>query len=160
MPPGGASAPPRPRACAARAPSRRVRRGRVARSAARTARRGRARAPAAPPPPARKVAAGAPSPLCRLTSCAPVVRRFLRDRDVVRVALAETRTGDPDEAGVELQRLDRRRAGVAHRLPEAADELVQDLLHRPLVRHTALDPLGHEPVDVLDVALEVAVLRE
>src|SRR4029077_18232990 len=46
------------------------------------------------------------------------------------------------------------------RLPQTADELVDDRLHRALVGHATLDPLGDELLDVLDVALEVAVLRE
>src|SRR6266581_1979194 len=72
--------------------------------------------------------------------------------------LAQPRTRDAHEARL-LQRVDRRRAAVAHRLPQAADDLVNDALERSLVGHPALDPLGHELVDVLDVALEVAVLR-
>src|SRR5438067_6184172 len=92
------------------------------------------------------------------TSAAAVIRRVLRDRDVVRVRLAQPRTRDAHEARL-LQRVDRRRAAVAHRLAQAADDLVNDALERSLVGHPALDPLGHELVDVLDVALEVAVLR-
>ena len=67
--------------------------------------------------------------------------------------------GDPDEAGV-LQVVDRRGSAVPHRLAQPSDELVDDRLHRALVRNAPLDPLGHELVDVLDVALEVPVLRE
>ena len=59
-----------------------------------------------------------------------------------------------------LHLVDRRRAAVAHRLAQAADELVQDAASGPLYGDAALDPLGHELLDVLDVALEVAVLRE
>src|SRR5262249_39002545 len=51
-------------------------------------------------------------------------------------------------------------AAVAHRLAETADDLVDDPLERSLVRDAPLDPLGDELVDVFDVALEVAVLRE
>src|SRR5438067_2946583 len=92
------------------------------------------------------------------TSASAVIRGVLRDRDVVRVRLAQPRTRDAHEARL-LQRVDRRRAAVAHRLAQAADHLVNDALERSLVGHPALDPLGHELVDVLDVALEVAVLR-
>src|SRR5690242_11819969 len=58
------------------------------------------------------------------TSGAAIVRRVLDDRDVVRVRLAQPGAGDPNEARA-LQRLDGRRAAVAHRLPEPADDLVQ-----------------------------------
>src|SRR5262245_22852505 len=74
------------------------------------------------------------------------------------MALAETRCGDTHEPrGLHL--LDRGGPAVAHRLSQPADELVDDPRHRPLVRDAALDALGHELVDVLNVALEVAVAR-
>src|SRR5581483_7932288 len=40
------------------------------------------------------------------------------------------------------------------------DVLVEDASRRPLVGDAALDPLGNELLDVLDVTLEVPVLRE
>src|SRR5690242_4114867 len=95
------------------------------------------------------------------TTCAPsatIVRRLFRDRHVMRVRLAEARAGDAHEARV-LHRLDRGRAAVPHRLAESADELVDDVLERPLVWNATFDPLGNQLVDVLDVALEIAVLR-
>src|SRR5215211_5376535 len=95
-----------------------------------------------------------------ITSAAePVIRRLLRDRDVVRVRLAQPRAGDAHEARL-LEVADRRSAAVAHGLADAADQLVEDRGEAALVWHAALDPLGDELVDVLDVALEVAVLRE
>src|SRR5262249_38842213 len=93
------------------------------------------------------------------TSAAAVIRRVLRDRDVVRVRLAQPRPGDADEARV-LHRVDRLGAAVAHGLAQAADDLVDDALEPALVRHSALDTLRHEFLDVLDVALEVPVLAE
>src|SRR5581483_6004459 len=92
-------------------------------------------------------------------SGAAVIRRILRDRDVVRVRLAQPGARDAHELRF-LQSLDRRRAAVAHRLAKAADELVQHTRERPLVRHAPLDALRHELLDILDVALEIAVLRE
>src|SRR5579862_3340149 len=92
-------------------------------------------------------------------SSAAIVRRLLRDRHVVRVRLAQPGRRDPHEACA-LHLLDRRRAAVAHRLSQLADELVEDVLQRALVRRATLDPLRDQLLDVLDVALEVAVLRE
>src|SRR4051794_16232305 len=107
-------------------------------------------------------AAGAATGKGRISalSATPVIRCVLRDRDVVRVALADPGSGDADEPALRLERLDGRGAAVPHRLPEPADELVDDRGDRPLVRDAPLDPLGHELVDVLDVTLEVAILRE
>src|SRR4029077_14359277 len=82
----------------------------------------------------------------------------LRDRDVVRVALTQAGSGDAYEARL-LHLLDRRRAAVAHRLAQAADQLVEHDPDRALVRDAALDALGDELVDVLDVTLKVPVLR-
>src|ERR687892_2277397 len=82
---------------------------------------------------------------------AAVVRRVLGDRDAVWMALEEPRRCDPREARAGLHVLDRRRAAVAHRLPEPADDLVDDRRERALVRDAALDALGDELVHVLDV---------
>src|SRR3954452_22807301 len=86
-----------------------------------------------------------------VTSGAAVIRRILCDRDVVRVRLAQAGAGDAHEARV-LHRVDRLGAAVAHRLAHAAHELVDHVGNRALVRDAALDPLGDELVDVLDVA--------
>src|SRR5919204_6702952 len=61
----------------------------------------------------------------RAKTSAPIVRRLLRHRHVVRMAFAEAGAGDANEPG-RLHLVDRGRAAVAHRLPEAADELVED----------------------------------
>src|SRR6266542_4067921 len=92
-------------------------------------------------------------------SVRPVVRRFLLDDDVVHVALAQPGGGDPHEARLLAELLDRLAAEVAHAAAEAAGELVERHLDGPLVRDAPLDPLGHELVGVGDVRLEVAVLR-
>src|SRR5262245_55197469 len=98
---------------------------------------------------------------CRTSAraSAPIVRRLLRDRHVVRMRFAQPRGGDANEPRT-LHLRDRCGPAVAHRLPKAADELVRDRRERPLVGHAPLDALGHKLVHVLDVALEVAVLRE
>src|SRR5579864_491548 len=90
---------------------------------------------------------------------AAIVRRLFRDRHVVRMRLAQARAGDAHEACI-LQLVDGRRAAVAHGLAQPTDELVHDRRERPLVRDAPLDALGHELVDVFDIVLEVAVLRE
>src|SRR3954466_18413 len=87
-----------------------------------------------------------------------VIRSLLGDRHVVGVALAEAGAGDANEARL-LELLDRRRAGVAHRLAQAADQLAEHRAHRPLVRDAALHAFGDQVGAVLDVALEVPVLR-
>src|SRR6476659_3800860 len=68
---------------------------------------------------------------------APVVGGVLRDRHAVGMALLEPRRRDPREAGGRLHLLDRRGAAVPHRLPEAADDLVDDRPKRTLVRNPA-----------------------
>ena len=50
-------------------------------------------------------------------------------------------------------------ADIAHGRAQAADQLVQDRRDRPLVRHLALDALGHQLQRVGDFLLEVAVGR-
>src|SRR6266545_421821 len=92
-------------------------------------------------------------------SIRPVVRRFLLDDDVVHVALAQAGGGDPHEARLLAELLDRLAAEVAHAAAEPAGELEERHLDGPLVRDPPLDPLGHELVGVRDVRLEVTVLR-
>src|SRR3954447_8640429 len=60
----------------------------------------------------------------RTEASAPIVRRLLRDRHVVRVRLAQAGGRYAHELRV-VQLLDRRGAAIAHRLPQSADELVQ-----------------------------------
>src|SRR3989440_4147225 len=86
---------------------------------------------------------------------AAIVRCLLRDRDVVRMAFAEARGSDADELRP-LHLLDRRRPAITHRLAEPTDELMEDGCDGPLVGDAPFDSLGHQLVDVFDVALEVA----
>src|SRR5438067_9074472 len=53
-------------------------------------------------------------------SASAVIRRLLRDRHVVRMRLAQAGPGDAHELRA-LHVLDRGRAAVPHRLPQAAD---------------------------------------
>ena len=50
-------------------------------------------------------------------------------------------------------------AGIAHRCFHAADQLMNDLAHRALVRHLPLDALRHQLQMILDVLLEITVGR-
>ena len=67
------------------------------------------------------------------------------------VRLPKPGTRDAHELRL-LERFDRRRAAVAHRLAHTTDELVDHDCDGALVRDTALDALGHELVDILDIA--------
>src|SRR5882672_10009120 len=87
-----------------------------------------------------------------------VVRRFLGDRHVVRVALLHPRRGDAQEARLGPQLRDRRRAAVAHPGAHAARQLVNERREATLVRHDPLDAFGDELVRLGDVALTVALL--
>src|SRR5512133_1248560 len=110
-----------------------------------------------PPHPALSPGGGEGEPPRRLVD--PVVRRFLRDDHVVDVALAQAGGGDADELRLGAKLADVPAADVAHPAPEPAHELEEDHPDRSLVGHAPLDPLGDELVGVLDVGLEVAVLR-
>src|SRR5205823_11267683 len=69
---------------------------------------------------------------------AAIVWRLFRDRHVVRMGLAQAGGRDPHEARA-LHLLDRRRAAVAHRLAQAADQLMEHRRERALVRNATLD---------------------
>src|SRR5262245_8522790 len=73
-----------------------------------------------------------------------IVRRFLRDENVMRVTLLHRRAGDREEPALGPQLFDRPRAAVAHAGLEAAHELIDKRRQMPLVRHSAFDSLGHE----------------
>src|SRR5437016_13959199 len=86
-----------------------------------------------------------------------VVGSFLRDGEVVRVALAEPCLGDADEAGLGTQLFDGGDAAVAHAGPETAHELIDHVRDLPLVGNARLDSFGHELLQILHAFLEVAV---
>src|SRR5215471_11134110 len=73
-----------------------------------------------------------------------VVRGLLGYLHVVHVRFAHAGGGDLDEFGARAHRLDRRAAAIAHRGAHPAHELVYHGRERTLVRHAALDALGHE----------------
>src|SRR5689334_15012687 len=88
-----------------------------------------------------------------------VVGGFAGDGDVVDMALAQPGAGDPDKARILLHLADRPVSGIAHRRPEAADQLMHDVANRPLVRHAALHTLWYQLQGARHLLLEVAVGR-
>ena len=74
------------------------------------------------------------------------------------MALLHAGVGDADELGV-VQVLDGCGSAVAHAASESADELIDDFLDGALVGDSPGNAFGHELLGVLDVSLEVAVLR-
>src|SRR6266852_768741 len=74
------------------------------------------------------------------------------------MALAQAGAGDTNEARLLLHLLDGGAAGIAHRLAQAADQLVNQRPQHALVGHTRLDALGDEAALIDYAALEVAVL--
>src|SRR5262245_36555979 len=87
-----------------------------------------------------------------------VIRRFLRNVDVMRMVLLHRRPAYLDEAGARPQLLHGLCPAVTHPGPQAADELVDELGQRALVWHAALDSFRHQLPGLRDlVALLVAV---
>ena len=83
-----------------------------------------------------------------------VVRGFLRDLNVVRMAFRQPRAGNLDELAVLAQVVDVLRTAVAHAGADAANHLINGICERSLIRHTALDAFRNV---LLVVCLEVAV---
>ncbi len=77
----------------------------------------------------------------------------------MHVALVERRAGNLHEHRVVAEVLQVVRAGIAHRGPQPARQLVQHVARGALVGHLALDALGHQLQAVPHVLLEVAVGR-
>ena len=74
------------------------------------------------------------------------------------MTLVDTSIGDTGELGV-VELFDGSGTTVAHTRAQTTYHLIDHLLHRSLVRHTASDALGHQFLHLLGVALEVTVLR-
>src|SRR5262249_32008113 len=75
-----------------------------------------------------------------------VVGRFLRNGDVMRMALLNRRAAHLDEASPRPQLLDVPGAAVPHAGPQTAHQLVNERPERPLVGHAALHAFRHELV--------------
>src|SRR4051794_5273979 len=91
-------------------------------------------------------------------SAGVVVGRFDGHLDVVRVALLQSRRGDPDQLAALLQLRDRTGSDEAHRRAEATVELVGDRGQRTPVRHLSLNTLRYQLVIGHHIVLEVPVL--
>src|SRR4051794_3264623 len=87
-----------------------------------------------------------------------VIGRFLRDGDVMRMALLHTCRAHQNEAGPRAQLLNVASATVAHACPQSAYQLVDERRQWTLVRHSPLDSLGNQLVPRGGI-LPVAVLR-
>ena len=83
-----------------------------------------------------------------------IVRGFLRNLDIMRMAFVEARVGDAAELRLGMQLLDVGAAGVAHAGTQTAHQLVNGVGKRSLVRHAALDAFRNK---LLRVLLEIAV---
>src|SRR5690349_7284080 len=90
---------------------------------------------------------------------ARIVRAFARDGDVVDMAFAKPGAGDAYELGLAMEVGQIARADIPHRRAQSPGELMHHIADRPLVRHLALDALGHELERVLDVLLKIAIGR-
>src|SRR5262249_26045051 len=84
---------------------------------------------------------------------APIVRRLARNGNVVHVALTQAGAGNADELRLLVEFVEAARADIAHRGAQAADQLMQDVADRSLVRHLPFDALRHKLQRVLDVLL-------
>src|SRR4029078_2054887 len=73
-----------------------------------------------------------------------VVRRFLRDCDVMRMTLPNARRRDLYELRFRSQFFDRLCAAVAHPGPQSTDELIDVTAERPLEGNAPFDSSRHQ----------------
>src|SRR5699024_5331790 len=93
--------------------------------------------------------------VCFLVVLYTVIRRFLGDVDIMRMALSERCRRDLDKSAVFLQFIDRVRTAVAHTGTDAANELEYGILNGSLVGNAAFHAFRNQ---LLRVGLEVTVL--
>src|SRR5258706_11739937 len=86
-----------------------------------------------------------------------VIRRLLRDRDIVRVALGHARRAHPAEPRVGLQLVDVFRAAISHSGSQSADHLIHEIAQRPAIRNAAFHTFGYQLAALLDAGLAVPV---
>src|SRR5207249_221368 len=73
-----------------------------------------------------------------------VVRRFLRNGNVMRVALLHTRRGHLNEPRLGSEFVEGPAAAVTHSGAQAADQLINEWGQLTLVGDAALDSFGHQ----------------
>src|SRR5579859_1783321 len=95
-----------------------------------------------------------------LPGAGPVVRRFLCNHHIVRMALAQTGVGDTHEARLVLHLGDSGTASIAHRLAQATDQLIDQWSQHPFIGNARLDALGNQTAFLDDIVLEVAIFAE
>src|SRR2546421_6055240 len=87
-----------------------------------------------------------------------VIRRFLRNVNIVRMALGHARGRNSAEAGLASQCFNIRSAAIAHARAKAADHLIDKIAQRSAIRHAAFDAFGNQLLGFRHRALAVAVL--
>src|SRR5919108_3060717 len=70
-----------------------------------------------------------------------IVRRFLRDDDIVDVALAQSRRRDANEPALFLELFQRARAHITHSAAQPAHKLVGQPAQRSFIRDASFHPL-------------------
>ena len=73
-----------------------------------------------------------------------IVRCFFGNLDIMRMALAESCTRDPDELGVIPQFLQVLCTAIAHTRAQSTDQLMDGICQRPFVSNTALDAFRYQ----------------
>src|SRR5579859_2407678 len=87
----------------------------------------------------------------------PIIRRFLRDLDVVRMRLGHAGAGHLHELRLMAHVLDGGGTEVTHRRTQATDQLMDDVAQRTAIRHATFDAFRHQLVGVR-LILEVTIL--
>src|SRR5262245_24873195 len=87
-----------------------------------------------------------------------VVWRFLRNGNVMRMALLHRRPAHLDKASARPQLLNVPSAAIAHARSQPAHELIDERPQRPLVRHAPFHAFRHELVP-WPVRLAISILR-
>src|SRR5438445_5529473 len=90
-------------------------------------------------------------------SSTAVIRRFLRDLDVVCMAFFHAGIGDLDELGLLLHGLDIFCATITHPCAEASNVLLHYFCQIAFESYPSFDAFGHELFDIVLYVLEIPV---